>query len=48
VHAYGGVVFHDAIKVRHAQKALEGVWTASSSCARRAGGHAGTTSRSRW
>mgnify|MGYP002628897448 CR=1 FL=1 len=42
VHAYGGMVFHDVIKVRHAQKALEaGVDGLIAVCAG-AGGHAGT------
>lgn len=42
VHAYGGVVFHDVIKVRHAEKALEaGVDGLIAVCAG-AGGHAGT------
>ena len=42
VHAYGGLVFHDVIKVRHAQKALEaGVDGLIAVCAG-AGGHAGT------
>lgn len=44
VHSYGGVVFHDVINVRHAQKAIEqgvdGIITVCSG----AGGHAGTTS----
>lgn len=44
VHAYGGVVFHDVISVRHAQKALEaGVDGLILVCAG-AGGHAGTLS----
>jgi nitronate monooxygenase len=44
VHAYGGIVLHDAIKVRHAQKALEaGVDGLILVCAG-AGGHAGTLS----
>ncbi len=42
VHAYGGMVFHDVIKVRHAEKALEsGVDGLIAVCAG-AGGHAGT------
>ena len=42
VHDYGGVVFHDVIKVRHAEKALEaGVDGLIAVCAG-AGGHAGT------
>jgi len=41
VHAYSGVVFHDVIKVRHAEKALEaGVDGLIAVCAG-AGGHAG-------
>jgi nitronate monooxygenase len=44
VHAYGGVVFHDVINVRHARKAIEqGVDGIIAVCAG-AGGHAGTTS----
>ena len=44
VHAYGGLVFHDVIKVRHAEKALEaGVDGLIAVCAG-AGGHAGTLS----
>lgn len=44
VHDYGGVVFHDVINVRHAQKALEaGVDGLVLVCAG-AGGHAGTFS----
>jgi len=42
VHAYGGVVFHDAINARHAQKAasanVDGIIAVSGG----AGGHAGT------
>lgn len=42
VHQYGGIVFHDVIKVRHAEKALEaGVDGLIAVCAG-AGGHAGT------
>lgn len=42
VHAYGGIVLHDVIKVRHAEKALEaGVDGLIAVCAG-AGGHAGT------
>lgn len=44
VHSYGGVVFHDVINIRHAQKAIEqrvdGIITVCSG----AGGHAGTMS----
>jgi nitronate monooxygenase len=44
VHSYGGVVFHDVIKIRHAQKAIDqGVDGIITVCAG-AGGHAGTTS----
>jgi nitronate monooxygenase len=44
VHAYGGLVFHDVISVRHARKALEaGVDGLILVCAG-AGGHAGTLS----
>ncbi len=44
VHAYGGVVFHDVINLRHATKAIEqGVDGIIAVCAG-AGGHAGTTS----
>ncbi len=42
VHAYGGMVLHDVVKVRHAEKALEaGVDGLIAVCAG-AGGHAGT------
>ncbi|WP_028309908.1 NAD(P)H-dependent flavin oxidoreductase [Derxia gummosa] len=44
VHGYGGIVFHDVISVRHAEKALEaGVDGLVLVCAG-AGGHAGTLS----
>ncbi|MEQ8206974.1 MAG: nitronate monooxygenase family protein [Woeseia sp.] len=44
VHSYGGLVFHDVINVRHAEKALEqGVDGIIAVCAG-AGGHAGTSS----
>lgn len=44
VHGYGGLVFHDAINLRHAQKAAEqGVDGIIAVCAG-AGGHAGTLS----
>lgn len=44
VHSYGGVVFHDVINLRHAQKATEaGVDGLIAVCAG-AGGHAGTMS----
>jgi nitronate monooxygenase len=44
VHGYGGLVFHDVINLRHAEKALEqGVDGIIAVCAG-AGGHAGTLS----
>jgi len=44
VHEYGGIVFHDVVKVRHAEKALEaGVDGIILVCAG-AGGHAGRLS----
>ncbi len=44
VHAYGGLVFHDVINIRHARKAAEaGVDGIIAVCAG-AGGHAGTLS----
>jgi nitronate monooxygenase len=44
VHAYGGLVFHDVISLRHAEKAIEqGVDGLILVCAG-AGGHAGTLS----
>ncbi|WP_436643226.1 NAD(P)H-dependent flavin oxidoreductase [Microbaculum sp. FT89] len=44
VHAYGGLVFHDVINLRHAEKAVEaGVDGIIAVCAG-AGGHAGTMS----
>jgi len=44
VHAYGGLVFHDIINLRHARKAIEqGVDGIIAVCAG-AGGHAGTLS----
>ncbi len=44
VHGYGGVVVHDVINIRHAQKAIDqGVDGIITVCAG-AGGHAGTTS----
>ena len=44
VHAYGGLVFHDVINIRHAKKAIaEGVDGIITVCAG-AGGHAGTMS----
>lgn len=44
IHAYGGIIFHDVINVRHAQKAIEaGVDGLVLVCAG-AGGHAGALS----
>ena len=44
VHGYGGLVFHDVVNVRHAEKAIEeGVDGLIAVCAG-AGGHAGTLS----
>ena len=42
VHAYGGLVFHDVIKVRHAEKALEAGVDGIIAVCGGAGGHAGT------
>jgi nitronate monooxygenase len=44
VHAYGGIVLHDVINLRHAQKALEAGVDGLILVAAGAGGHAGTTS----
>lgn len=44
VHAYGGIVFHDVINVRHAQKALDAGVDGLILVAAGAGGHAGTLS----
>lgn len=44
VHAYGGLVFHDVIKVRHAEKALEAGVDGIIAVCGGAGGHAGTLS----
>ena len=44
VHAYGGIVFHDVINVRHAQKALEAGVDGLILVAAGAGGHAGMLS----
>jgi nitronate monooxygenase len=44
VHAYGGVVFHDVINVRHAQKALEAGVDGLILVCTGAGGHAGMLS----
>ncbi len=44
IHAYGGIIFHDVINIRHAEKAIEaGVDGLVLVCAG-AGGHAGTLS----
>jgi nitronate monooxygenase len=42
VHDYGGIVFHDVIKVRHAEKALEAGVDGIIAVCNGAGGHAGT------
>ncbi|MCZ4341979.1 nitronate monooxygenase [Sphingomonadaceae bacterium G21617-S1] len=42
VHAYGGLVFHDAINVRHAKKALEANVDGIIAVSGGAGGHSGT------
>jgi nitronate monooxygenase len=42
VHEYGGMVFHDVIKVRHAEKALEAGVDGLIAVCGGAGGHAGT------
>jgi nitronate monooxygenase len=42
VHAYGGIVLHDVIKVRHAEKALEAGVDGLIAVCGGAGGHAGT------
>lgn len=42
VHAYGGLVFHDVVKVRHAEKALEAGVDGIIAVCGGAGGHAGT------
>jgi len=44
VHAYGGVVFHDVISIRHAQKALEAGVDGLILVCTGAGGHAGMLS----
>jgi len=41
VHEYGGIVFHDVIKVRHAEKALEAGVDGLIAVCGGAGGHAG-------
>jgi len=42
VHAYGGLVFHDVINTRHAEKAIEAGVDGIIAVAAGAGGHAGT------
>ena len=42
VHEYGGMVFHDVVKVRHAEKALEAGVDGIIAVCNGAGGHAGT------
>lgn len=42
IHAYGGLVFHDVIKKRHAEKAIESGVDGIIAVAAGAGGHAGT------
>lgn len=44
VHSYGGLVFHDVISVRHAQKAIDAGVDGIIAVAAGAGGHAGTLS----
>ncbi len=44
VHGYGGIVFHDVIKKRHAEKAAEAGVDGIIAVAAGAGGHAGTAS----
>jgi nitronate monooxygenase len=44
VHSYGGLVFHDVISVRHAEKAAEAGVDGIIAVAAGAGGHAGTIS----
>ena len=44
VHRYGGIVLHDVINLRHAEKALEAGVDGLILVAAGAGGHAGTTS----
>ncbi len=44
VHSYGGLVFHDVIKRRHAEKAVEAGVDGIIAVAAGAGGHAGTFS----
>jgi len=42
IHAYGGLVFHDVINTRHAEKAIEAGVDGIVAVAAGAGGHAGT------
>ena len=44
IHSYGGIVMHDVISIRHAQKALEAGVDGLILVASGAGGHAGTLS----
>ena len=44
VHSYGGIVFHDVINIRHAQKAIDQSVDGIITVCAGAGGHAGTTS----
>ena len=44
VHSYGGLIFHDVINRRHAEKAAEAGVDGIVAVAAGAGGHAGTTS----
>lgn len=44
IHSYGGIVMHDVINIRHAQKALEAGVDGLILVASGAGGHAGTLS----
>ena len=44
VHSYGGIVLHDVVKNRHAQKAIEGGADGIIPVAAGAGGHAGSQS----
>ena len=44
VHSYGGIILHDVIHLRHAEKALEAGVDGLILVAAGAGGHAGTLS----
>ncbi len=44
IHSYGGIVLHDVVNIRHAQKALEAGVDGLILVASGAGGHAGTMS----